>query len=151
VHEPVYELLLGTPAHSRLQALRFQAAIRLRMHSEVAVPAAGCAHLPLANAQVLVKKEVVDGSEIVSGLKDVTATGTCVLVEGRLKQTPEGTQQVDTYPLKQESSAAELRPTLKRTWVPIALWRAASSSLASARPICSGTASRFGLLRLAPP
>ena len=40
------------------------------------------------------KKEVVDGSEIVSGLKDVTATGTCVLVEGHLKQTPEGTQQV---------------------------------------------------------
>ena len=48
----------------------------------------------LSSAQVLVKKEVVDGSEIVSGLKDVTATGTCVLVEGHLKKTPEGTQQV---------------------------------------------------------
>lgn len=44
--------------------------------------------------QVLVKKEVVDGSDAVGGLKDVTSTGTCVLIEGALKKTPEGTKQV---------------------------------------------------------
>ena len=42
------------------------------------------------------KKEVVDGGGVIGSLKDVTATGTCVLVEGHLKKTPEGTQQAGT-------------------------------------------------------
>lgn len=43
---------------------------------------------------MLVKKEVVEGSAAISGLKDVTSTGTSVLIEGHLKKTPEGTKQV---------------------------------------------------------
>lgn len=48
--------------------------------------------------QVLVKKEVVDASDSLSSLKDVTSTGTCVLVEGQLVKTPEGTKQVGSIP-----------------------------------------------------
>lgn len=93
-HCHIHQLLPGTSAILHVWTLRFQAARGLCTMVKGRLSAARCAHLPLSHAQVLVKKEVVDGSEIVSGLKDVTATGTCVLVEGRLKQTPEGTLQV---------------------------------------------------------
>ena len=39
----------------------------------------------------MVTKEV---AESVGGLKALTPTGTCVLVEGELTPTPEGTKQV---------------------------------------------------------
>ncbi len=43
-----------------------------------------------ANLQVMVDKEVGDA---VGGLKELTSTATCVLVEGQLAETPEGTKQ----------------------------------------------------------
>jgi len=43
-----------------------------------------------ANMQVMVDKEV---GQTVGGLKEMTTTATCVLVEGELKATPEGTKQ----------------------------------------------------------
>ena len=43
-----------------------------------------------ANMQVMVDKEVGDA---VGGLKEMTSTATCVLVEGQLAETPEGTKQ----------------------------------------------------------
>lgn len=43
-----------------------------------------------ANMQVMVDKEVGDE---VGGLKEVTPTATCVLIEGELAKTPEGTKQ----------------------------------------------------------
>jgi hypothetical protein len=43
-----------------------------------------------ANLQVMVDKEV---AAEVGGLKGLVPTATCVLVEGELKQTPEGTKQ----------------------------------------------------------
>ena len=42
------------------------------------------------NIQVMVDKEVGDA---IGGLKELTSTATCVLVEGQLAQTPEGTKQ----------------------------------------------------------
>lgn len=43
-----------------------------------------------ANMQIMVDKEVGDQ---VGGLKELTPTATCVLIEGQLTQTPEGTKQ----------------------------------------------------------
>lgn len=43
-----------------------------------------------ANMQVMIEKEVGD---LAGGLKEITPTATCVLVEGVLAQTPEGTKQ----------------------------------------------------------
>jgi asparaginyl-tRNA synthetase len=43
----------------------------------------------------MVTKEV---GEALGGLKRITPTGTCVLVEGVLEQTPEGTKQVRHRP-----------------------------------------------------
>jgi asparaginyl-tRNA synthetase len=43
-----------------------------------------------ANMQVMVDKEVGDE---VGGLKEITPTATCVLIEGELAKTPEGTKQ----------------------------------------------------------
>ena len=43
-----------------------------------------------ANMQVMVDKEV---GETVGGLKEITTTATCVLIEGTLARTPEGTKQ----------------------------------------------------------
>jgi asparaginyl-tRNA synthetase len=42
------------------------------------------------NIQVMVDKEV---AAEVGGLKEIVATSTCVLIEGVLAQTPEGTKQ----------------------------------------------------------
>lgn len=42
------------------------------------------------NIQIMVDKEV---AEEVGGLKEIVATSTCVLIEGELAQTPEGTKQ----------------------------------------------------------
>ena len=43
-----------------------------------------------SSMQVMVDKEVGDE---VGGLKEITPTATCVLIEGQLAQTPEGTKQ----------------------------------------------------------
>lgn len=43
-----------------------------------------------ANMQVMVDQDVGDQ---VGGLKEITATATCVLIEGQLAATPEGTKQ----------------------------------------------------------
>ena len=43
-----------------------------------------------SNLQIMVEKEV--GDEM-GGLKEMVATATCVLVEGKLAETPEGTKQ----------------------------------------------------------
>lgn len=47
------------------------------------------------NLQVMVDQEV---GEEVGGLKDLVPTATCVLIEGQLAQTPEGTKQKVSLP-----------------------------------------------------
>lgn len=48
-------------------------------------------HLTRCAVQVLVTKEV---AEEIGGLKDLVPTGTSVLIEGHLVETPAGTKQV---------------------------------------------------------
>ena len=62
---------------------------------------------------MLVKKEVVEGSAGVASLKELTSTGTCVLIEGALKRTPEGTKQVrQAWTCSLECAAAAALPCL---------------------------------------
>lgn len=44
-----------------------------------------------SHVQIMIDKEV---AEAVGGLKKLVPTGTCVLIEGQLAETPEGTKQV---------------------------------------------------------
>lgn len=50
-----------------------------------------CLPACFSTVQLMVTKEV---AESVGGLKKLVPTGTCVLIEGTLAQTPEGTKQV---------------------------------------------------------
>lgn len=50
----------------------------------------------------MVTKEV---GEEVGGLKKLVPTGTCVLIEGLLAETPEGTKQVCSTSLQQQQHA----------------------------------------------
>jgi hypothetical protein len=45
------------------------------------------------NLQVMVEREVAESSDGVASLKELVPTSTCVLVEGTLAETPEGTKQ----------------------------------------------------------
>lgn len=51
----------------------------------------GVVKTALGALQVLVTKEV---AEEIGGLKDLVPTGTSVLIEGHLEETPPGTKQV---------------------------------------------------------
>lgn len=61
--------------------------------------------------QIMVTKEV---AESVGGLKKLVPTGTSVLIEGTLAQTPEGTKQVTHGPSSTQRSTA-LRGSGKRS------------------------------------
>lgn len=102
------------PHSGPVTALCMQLAIR-RRPAAVQSPSAAC-HAVSSNGvttlQVLVKTEVVDASDALSSLKDVTSTGTCVLIEGQLVKTPEGTKQVRASQTR-GSSRQDVMTTLK--------------------------------------
>lgn len=51
-----------------------------------------------------------DVAEAVGGLKKLVPTGTCVLIEGNLAETPEGTKQVHAFFWGGPAAAAAARP-----------------------------------------
>jgi hypothetical protein len=64
--------------------------------------------LPPPLPQVMVTKEV---GEAVGGLKKLVPTGTCVLIEGLLAETPEGTKQVRAGTATRPGSLAATQPS----------------------------------------